>query len=119
LLLLPPEWKRGGAVIYMYYANSGQHMAAALTDNYDSHLSLIIMRLCIQFVSPARQIVKQVMAISICRGLWLRARRLCPSKDSRKIIAWNRYIILMMFFLPFLYFFYPFPKNIFIQRISN
>jgi len=37
------------AEIYVRYANSGQHMAAVLTDNYDSHLSLIIMRLCIQF----------------------------------------------------------------------
>lgn len=40
--------------IYMCYANSGQHMAAALTDNYDSHLSLIIMRLCIQFAESVR-----------------------------------------------------------------
>jgi len=77
------------------------------------------MRLCIQFVSPARQIVKQVMAISICRGLWLRARCLCPSKDSRKIIAWKRYIILMMFFLPFLYFFNKKINKIYLKTVSK
>jgi len=45
----PQGGKGGVAEIYVRYANSGQHMAAVLTDNYDSHLSLIIMRLCIQF----------------------------------------------------------------------
>lgn len=34
----------------IYYANAGQHMSAALTDNYDSHLSLIIMPAIFPFV---------------------------------------------------------------------